>query len=80
VFQPMDVIAVLPLDDYRLRVTFDDHTVREIDVESLLIGPLFEAVRDPEVFRQVAVVDGAITWPNGADLDTNMLYYGLPAA
>ena len=61
---------------YRLRVEFDDGVVKVIDLENELVGPVFEALRDPAVFRQVAVnrETGTVEWPNGADFAPEFLY------
>ena len=46
-----------------------------------LRGPIFELVRnDPEFFRSMLVEEGTIAWPNGADIDPDVLYYGLTPA
>jgi len=39
-------------------------------------GPVFEPLKDPKVFRQVRVDKeaGTVAWPNGADLDPDVLY------
>jgi hypothetical protein len=64
-----------------LRLGFDEGTVREIDLEAELWGPVFEPLcADPQLFRQVRVDDelGTIVWPNGADLDPDVLYGDTP--
>jgi hypothetical protein len=69
--------SVEPLQGFRLRLAFDDGTVREIDLEDELWGPVFEPLRhDPQLFRQVSVDDelGTIVWPNGADMDPDVLH------
>jgi hypothetical protein len=57
-------------------VTFDDGTVRDLDLEDRLEGPVFEPLRDPELFAQVAIdrESGTVTWPTGADLDPSAIY------
>ena len=59
-------------------VTFSDGSARDIDLEPYLHGPLFDPIRlDPQLFVQV-VVDPeteTLTWPNGADIDPDVLYY-----
>jgi hypothetical protein len=73
--------SVEPLEGFAVRILFDDDTVREVDLESELWGPVFEPLRDdPELFRQVRVDEelGTIVWPNGADLDPDVLYGNPP--
>lgn len=71
------ITAVEPLEGFVLRLAFDDGTTREVDLRDELRGPIFEPIqRDVAVFRQVRVDDelGTIVWPNGADLDPDVLY------
>ncbi|HMQ35678.1 MAG TPA: DUF2442 domain-containing protein [Chloroflexaceae bacterium] len=75
--QLVNVTALAFLDGYRVRFTFSDETTKELDLEPYLTGPIFEPVRDPTSFHQAQIADGAICWPNGADLDTQVLRYGL---
>ncbi len=77
----VDVTALTVLETYRVRVTFSDTITKEIDREPYLSGPIFLPVREPAFFRQALISDGAISWPNGADLDSQVIRYGLtPAA
>lgn len=69
--------SVEPLQAFALRLGFDDGTMREIDLEDELWGPVFEPLRrDPQLFRQVSVDEelGTIVWPNGADMDPDVLH------
>jgi hypothetical protein len=73
--------SVEPLEGYVLRLGFDDGTTREVDLEDELWGPVFEPLReDPELFRQVRVDEelGTVVWPNGADMDPDVLHGDLP--
>lgn len=74
--------TVEPLDGYVLRLVFSDGSARDVDLEPELWGPVFEPLRDPDVFRQVAVDNelGTIVWPNGADMDPDVLHGDLRAA
>jgi hypothetical protein len=75
--------TVEPLEDFVLRLRFDDSTVRDVDLQSELWGPVFEPLReDPRLFRQVRVDEelGTIVWPNGADMDPDVLHGNAPPA
>lgn len=75
--QPARIRSVEPLDGFVLRLSFDDGTQRDVDLEGELWGPIFEPLRrDVGLFRQVAVDDelGTIVWPNGADMDPDVLH------
>ncbi len=71
------VDRVTPGEGYRLRVGFSDGTEKVIDVEPFLRGPIFERVRKDRGFFEAVEVDrelGTIVWPNGADIDPDVLY------
>jgi len=75
--------AVEVLNGFKVRLTFTDESQKEIDLEPFLHGPVFEPIRnDRELFRTVRVDDeaGTIVWPNGADIDPDVLYLGLKPA
>ncbi len=72
---------VEPLDEFKVRIEFEDGTIKEIDLEAYLRGPIFEPIRkDSVVFRSVKVEGGTIAWDNGADIDPGVLYYDLKPA
>src|SRR5581483_4736152 len=74
--RPPRVTAVVPLEGFQLRLTFSDGLIRELDFDSVLSGGVFQGLRDPAVFREVRVDDvaGTISWPNGVDLDPDVLH------
>jgi hypothetical protein len=73
--------AVKPLEGFTVRVEFENGAQREINLEPYLHGPIFEPIRnDPTIFRLVRVERGVISWPNGADIDPDVLYYNLTPA
>lgn len=76
------VREVEPLDGHKVHVTFTDDSERDINLEKYLYGPAFEQIRNDEtLFRQVFVGDGkTLAWPNGADIDPDVLYYDLTPA
>jgi hypothetical protein len=77
------VRAVEVLESFLVRLQFSDGATKEIDLSVHLHGPIFAPLRDdPEFFRSVRVDAelGTIVWPNGADIDPDVLYYGLTPA
>jgi uncharacterized protein DUF2442 len=75
------VKSVEPLEKFRVRITFQNETQKEIDLERFLRGEIFEPMRkDPKIFRSVNVIGGTIGWDNGADIDPDVLYYDLKPA
>ncbi len=63
-------------EGWRLRLTFTDGLVREVDLSDDLWGPMAEPLQDPAYFRQVRVDPelGTVVWPNGYDLDPDVLH------
>ncbi len=72
------VSRVEALPNYRLRVDFADGVHGEVDFTDRLFGPVFEPLKDEELFGRVAIDEfGAICWPNGADLAPDALHARL---
>jgi hypothetical protein len=71
------VTEVEPLDGFSLRLRFNDGAERVVDLAEELWGPVFEPLKaDSGLFRQVRVDEemGTIIWPNGADMDPDVLH------
>lgn len=67
-----------PREGFVAHVTFDNGEERDIDLEMYLHGPIFQPLRDdPALFRSMRLERGVISWPNGADIDPDTLYYNL---
>jgi len=67
--------------DHRLRLTFNDGSVKEVDLGGELSGPVFEPLKDVQFFRKVALNHdtGTVEWPNGADFAPEFLFeIGVP--
>jgi Protein of unknown function (DUF2442) len=75
--------SVQPIAGFLVRLEFTDGTTREVNLEKYLHGPIFEPLRtNPALFHEVAVDPraGTIVWPNGADIDPDVLYHDLEPA
>ena len=73
----VDVTKIEVVEERTVRLTFSDGSERVVDLRPLLWGPVFEEIaRDDDLFAQVRVDPeiGTITWPNGADLDPDVLH------
>jgi hypothetical protein len=72
-----DIIAAQPLDGYRLHLRFEDGREGTVDLEPhLSFRGVFAPLKDLAYFRLVRVNPdlGTVVWPNGADLDPDVLY------
>lgn len=68
----------------RLRVTFVDGTLGDVDMKRFLSHPrvrgtVFEPLVDPTLFAQVEIMLGSVQWPNGADLAPDAMYDAIRA-
>lgn len=71
------ITGVEPKERFTLLLEFNTGERKLVDIEQYLRGPVFQPVReDPGYFNQVEVDDelGTIVWPNGADIDPDVLY------
>ncbi|MEX2193770.1 MAG: DUF2442 domain-containing protein [Thermoleophilaceae bacterium] len=72
----VDITAVEAIAEHGLRLTFEDGTVGDVDFAGRAWRGVFEPLRDPAYFAQVAVDPdaGTITWPNGTEMAPEPLY------
>jgi len=72
----VDVTAVEVIGDYRLRLTFEDGTVGDVDFSDRELRSVFEPLRDPSYFARVELDPeaGTIAWPDGLDMAPEPLY------
>ena len=75
--QPDDVAEVTALDEFRLRVRFNDGLEGHVDMGTLIHSPhagVFAQLADPTRFAKVYVQYGAVTWPGELDLAPDAMY------
>lgn len=78
-----DIVAAQVLGDYRLHLRFEDGVEGVVDLRPhLSFRGVFEPLRDPAFFALVRVDPnlGTVAWPNGADLDPDVLYARITGA
>jgi len=64
------------ISGYKLQLTFEDGSVRFVDLEPHLDGEIFAPLKKIKYFKRVQVnrdID-TIMWENGADLSPDFLY------
>lgn len=74
-----EIVAVKPVEPYRLWLQFADGSAGEIDMRPHLhaFRNMFAPLADPTYFAKVRVsrAAGTIRWPNGLDLDPDVLHH-----
>ena len=71
------ITSVKVLHGYHIRLGFDDGTQGEVDLRPFLGRGVFEAMMHDRALFEAVRVDpelGTIVWPNGADMDPDVLY------
>lgn len=71
------VTTVKVVDGYVVDLTFDDGSARRVDLTPYIWGEIFAPVlADYATFAAVRVDPeiGTIVWPNGADIDPDVLH------
>ena len=78
----IDVVSVKAVGGYRLRVGFSDGSVGIHDFSSTAArdGEMVRPLKNPAFFARVFVELGALTWPNGFDLDPIALHERMAEA
>lgn len=75
-----DVKVVRPLSDYCLFVELADGRKGIFDVKPYLDHGTFRELRDPDYFKQVGILFGALTWPHEQDIAPETLLAELVSA
>jgi len=70
----LGIKEVQPLEDYKLKLTFENNEEKIFDLKPYLNLGKFSELQDPELFKKVRVSFDTIEWPNGIDLDPEFLY------
>ena len=75
-----DIVEARPLGQHRLHLRFEDGMEGEVDIASMVqFTGILAPLADATFFDQVTTdpETGTITWPNGADLDPDVLYAAI---
>ena len=72
-----DIVEVRPLIPYKVHLRFEDGVEGEVDLAKMIdFSGVFAPLKDRREFAKVRVHPelGTIVWPNGADLDPDVLH------
>jgi len=72
-----DIVEARPAGEYKLYLRFEDGVEGQIDLSKLIeFKGVFAPLRDVQEVAKVRVdaEHGTVSWPNGADLDPDVLY------
>lgn len=67
-------INVETIENYKLKVTFDNGEVKVFDVKPYFEHKLFDELKDDKLFKTVKIAGLSIEWDNGADICPDELY------
>lgn len=72
-----NVIDVKTLSPLSIQVTFADGISGKVQFEPSYLTGVFQALKDPDAFRQVYIEQGAVTWPGNVDLAPDAMYEAI---
>lgn len=67
-------IDVKALDNYELKIIFDNNEKRKFDVKPYFKFKKFKELKDTKIFHTVKIAGLSIEWENGADICPDELY------
>ena len=72
----LEVTAAQYVDQFRIRIRFNNGDEGVVDLADALWGPMFEPLKDPAIFRRFEVSDAlhTVCWENNADLAPEYLH------
>ncbi len=78
----IDVIGLKRLGDHRLEIIFSDGSYGVRDFADIVAreGVMVRPLKDPQYFARVFIEQGALTWPNGYDMDSIALHLEMKEA
>jgi len=68
------VIDVEYLNDFTMKLEFNDGKMKTIDFLPLLKGTIYEPLKNRDNFIQFGLTDWTLEWYNGADFAPEYLY------
>ena len=63
----LEVIKAQYVNEYRIKLWFNNGEMRMVDLKDSLNGPVFQPLKDLDFFKKFAIRFNTIEWPNEAD-------------
>ena len=70
----IEVVKAEYLDDYRVKLLFNNGETKVVDPCHSLIGTVFAPLKDINYFKNFSIKFNTIEWENGADFAPEYLY------
>lgn len=68
-------VKVKPLNNYILKIQFDNGEIKQFDVKPYMKHKGFEELKNIELFNTVKISGLSISWANGVDICPDELYF-----
>lgn len=69
-----EIIEVEALEEYQLKITFDNGEIKIKDMKPYLDKGIFKKLKDINVFNNVKIKYGTVSWENNIDMCADSLY------
>ncbi len=63
----IEVVKAEYVDDYRIKLWFNNNVTKVVDLKPSLKGLVFEPLKDLDYFKKFSVKYNTVEWENGAD-------------
>ena len=70
----LEVVKAEYLMDYKIKLWFNNHVIKVVDLVNSLNGEAFAKLKNIENFKSFTIKFNTIEWENGADLAPEYLY------
>jgi hypothetical protein len=71
----IDVINVIPKDDFLLFLEFDNGEKKEFDCKNIFDKKPFQVLKDKSFFKKAKVEFGTVVWSDEIDIAPETLYF-----
>jgi hypothetical protein len=70
----LKIIDVIPMEDYKLLLTFSNNEIRSFDVTPYLNDKFWASLSTASIFMTVKIAGNSVEWANGVDFCPDELY------